>query len=156
MEQVNGGRVALGGLLAGLVMNVGHALAEGVGMRAEMEGTLARLGLPPLSEATMITMAGGAFVIGLIAVWTYAAIRPRYGAGARAALRAASAVWVLACLFPHASLLACGVIGPKLFALSVGADLVFVPLGTLAGARIYREVEGSDERSRSGAAHAHA
>jgi hypothetical protein len=148
MRQVNGSRVIAGGLLAGLVMNVGHGLAEGVGMRAEMEGTLARLGLPPLSEAAMITMAIGAFAIGLIAVWTYAAIRPRYGAGVGTALRAAAAVWVVACLFPHASLLACGVFEPRLFWLALISDAVVVPLGTLAGAWVYREQE-SEAASRA-------
>jgi len=141
MRQVNGGRVIAGGLLAGLVMNLGHGLAEAFGMRAEMERTLGRLGLPPLGEAAMITMAVGAFVIGLTAVWIYAGIRPRYGAGAGTAVRAGAAVWVLACLFPHASLLACGVLAPRLFLLSVISDLVFVPLGTVAGAFVYREQE---------------
>jgi hypothetical protein len=123
-------------------------------MRTEMEGTLARLGLPPLGAAAMITMAVGAFVIGLIAVWTYAAIRPRYGGGAGTALRAGGAVWVLACLFPQASLLACGVLEPRLFTLSVVGDLGIVPLATIAGAFVYREQES--EAPRTGAVPAHA
>ena len=154
MRQVNAGRVIAGGLVAGLLMNLGHGVVEGLGMRAEMEATLARLGLPPLGAPAMITMAVGAFVIGLIAVWTYAAIRPRYGLGAGTALRAAGAVWVLACLFPHASMLVCGVLEPRLFALSVVGDLVIVPLATVAGAFVYREQQR--EAPRRGAVPAHA
>jgi hypothetical protein len=146
MGQINGGRVLAGGLLAGLVMNLGHGVAEGFGMRAEMERTLERLGLPPLGEPAMITMVVGAFVIGLIAVWTYSAIRPLYGTGPATALRAGFAVWVLACLFPHASLLACGVLESRLFALSVTSDLVIVPLATVAGGFVYRD-RGSEAPS---------
>jgi hypothetical protein len=39
------------------------------------------------------------FVVGIAAIWLYAAIRPRYGPGAATALRAGFAVW----LFVHAT-----------------------------------------------------
>ena len=59
MQPVNGRRVLIGGLLAGLAMNVGHRLAEGLGMRGEMERTLGRLGLPP-PVLGRVALPGGA------------------------------------------------------------------------------------------------
>ena len=156
MQPVNARRVLMGGLLAGLAMNVGHGLAEGLGMRGEMERTLGRLALPPLTGSAMVAMAASAFVIGVIAVWLYAALRPRYGAGPGTAARAGFAVWLLGCLLPHVSLLACGVLQPRLFTMSVVSDLIVVPLATLLGGWLYREQQGAEETVRAHSAHAHA
>ena len=41
----------------------------------------------------MFTVWG--FLVGILAIWLYAAIRPRYGAGSKTALYAGAAVWGL-------------------------------------------------------------
>ena len=43
------------------------------------------------------------FLVGIFAVWLYAAIRPRYGAGPKAALCAGAAVWGLGYLLAAAT-----------------------------------------------------
>jgi hypothetical protein len=118
-------------------------------MGAEMLSTLERLGLPALEEGAMVMMAASPFAYGLAAVWLYSAIRPRYGAGPATALRAGFAVWAVGCLLPQASLLVLGVLEPRLFTMSVTADLVMVPAATALGARLYRE---NGEVAVSGAA----
>jgi hypothetical protein len=89
----------------------------------------------------MAALIGATFVIGVAAVWLYAAIRPRYGAGPRTAIVAGLAVWVLSHLWSGVYLGAgfTGVITPTLAWLPVAWGLVEAPLGTLAGAWLYRE-----------------
>jgi hypothetical protein len=81
------------------------------------------------------------FVLGVTAVWLYAAIRPRYGPGPRAAIYAGIAVWLLAHLWSGVYLGAgfTGLITPRLAWIPVPWGLIEAPLGTLVGAWLYRE-----------------
>jgi hypothetical protein len=155
MHGVNRRRWIGGGLLAGLVLNLAHALAEGL-TRREQQRMLERLGLSAPGEEAMVAVALGGFVVGLVAVWIYAAIRARYGGGTGTALRAAAAVWILICLFPNSALLAYGVFSPEYFGLALVMDLIIVPAGTLVGAWVYREDPGFDLVGHADAVHARA
>jgi hypothetical protein len=81
------------------------------------------------------------FVLGIASVWLYAAIRPRYGAGPKTAVCAGLAVWILAHLWSGVYLGAgfAGLVTPRLAFLPVAWGLFEAPLGTLAGAWLYRE-----------------
>ena len=136
---MNWKRIILGGLVAGLVLNVGEFVIEPL-MGRHMETFFSRLGLPVPGESAMIALAGGAFLIGIITVWLYAAIRPRYGAGAQTAICAGITVWLLSCLLPNVALYAFGVIGSaSLFWLWSVWPLVESVVAALAGAWLYRE-----------------
>ena len=138
---MNWKRIVTGGLLAGVVLNVGEFAIEPL-LGQHMETFFKRLGLAVPGEATMAALAGGAFVIGIVTVWFYAAIRPRYGAGPRTAIVAGIAVWLLSCLLPNLSLYAFGIIGDaSLFWLWSLWPLVETVLASLAGAWVYRERE---------------
>ena len=79
------------------------------------------------------------FALGIAAVWLYAAIRPRYGAGAGTAVRAGVAVWFFTSLLAIIAMRAMG-----LFAISVLAllwTLAECIAATLAGAWLYRETD---------------
>jgi hypothetical protein len=143
MSGVNTRGVLAGGLLAGLVINIGYAIGE-LATAAELQRMIARLGLAAPGEAKMLTLALLGWVMGTIAVWLYAAMRPRYGAGFRTALMVGGAVWALGCLIPNLSVLAFGILTPAHFWMASAVDLVVVPAGTLAGARIYREAEPAE------------
>ena len=142
MGGIRWGRVAAGGLVAGLVMNVGEAALHGGVLATDTENLYAGLKVAmiadPLNLATLIVAT---FLVGIAAVWLYAAIRPRYGAGPKTAIYAGLAVWVFVHLFAGAYLGAgfAGIITPKLAWLPVGWGLVEAPLATLAGAWVYRE-----------------
>ena len=136
-------RIFGGGLLAGLVINLGEFAIEEPLMGSQMQGFFQRLGLPVPGESAMGAIAVSALVIGIISVWLYAAIRPRYGAGARTAVIAGVAVWALSCLLPNVALVAFGLIGSaRLFWLWTLWPLVETSLATVAGAWIYRESDG--------------
>jgi hypothetical protein len=96
MRKINWGRVFLGGLLAGVVINIGEFLFHAVIFKDDMAEAMRAMGRDP---ATVMT--GNAIVVwnilgflgGIMAVWLYAAIRPRFGAGAKTALIAGVAFW---------------------------------------------------------------
>ena len=140
MKKINFGRVVLGGILAGILINISEYLRYDVVMRGEFEAGLQALGksLPKGAAATTIWTLWG-FGLGIVAVWLYAAIRPRYGPGAATAVRAGVAVWFLTSLLTIIAMRAMG-----LFAISPAAlvwTLVACVAATVAGAWLYREAE---------------
>ena len=136
MGRVNWGRVILGGIVAGVVVNVLEGLL-GFLMHSQWEAAMKNM--KPPSGAVMASHLLWSFVIGVAAIWLYAAIRPRYGPGAATALRAGFVVW----LFVHATFsLAAGtmeLLPPKIMLISAAWSLPTTLLATLAGAWLYRE-----------------
>jgi hypothetical protein len=87
MSGINVGRVIVGGLAAGFVANVFDFIITSYLLANELAGTIARLNL----NAAAIESSVWAFVIvdfiwGLLLVFTYAAIRPRFGPGPKTAI----------------------------------------------------------------------
>jgi len=142
MNKINVGRVLLGGLAAGLLMNISEAALHGGMLGQDAAALFKSLNVPdtpnPVYLTLLIVMT---FVIGIAAVWLYAAIRPRYGAGPKTALIAGLAVWVLAHLWSGVYLGAgfAGGIPSKMAWLPVAWGLVEVPISTLVGAWLYKE-----------------
>jgi hypothetical protein len=140
MSRVNFSRVILGGILAGVLINISEYLRYDVVMRGEFEAGLRALGkgLPQGGVVTVVWTMWG-FALGIAAVWLYAAIRPRYGAGAATAVRAGIAVWFLTSLLAIIALRAMGLFDISFVAL--GWTLVECVAATVAGAWLYREAE---------------
>lgn len=142
MGQLNWRRIILGGLLAGLVMNISEAALHGVMLG---EDDLALFKSLNISEsphpAQLMALIGMTFLLGMAAVWLYAAIRPRFGPVPKTALIAGLAVWVLAHLWSGVYLGAgyAGVFTLKQAWLPVVWGLFEAPLGSLAGAWLYKE-----------------
>jgi hypothetical protein len=142
MATVNWRRVWLGGLAAGFVMNVSEAALHGGKLGAEATALFKQFGVPDTPGAWQLpALIAATFVLGVTAVWLYAAIRPRYGPGPRAAIYAGIAVWLLAHLWSGVYLGAgfTGLITPRLAWIPVPWGLIEAPLGTLVGAWLYRE-----------------
>jgi hypothetical protein len=139
---INHGRVLLGGLVAGVVMNASEAALHGGLLGADAVELFKRFGLADTTQPwQMAALVGVTFVLGVASVWLYAAIRPRFGPGPTTAICAGLAVWVLAHLWSGVYLGAgyTGLITPRLAWVPVVWGLVEAPLGTLAGAWLYRE-----------------
>src|SRR2546423_14006753 len=97
MAHTNRVRVVLGGLLAGVVINVVEFVTNGVVLKADWGQAMQALGKPAVPSGSAIAVYNvWGFLVGIAAVWIYAAIRPRYGAGAGTAARAGIAAWGLA------------------------------------------------------------
>lgn len=136
MGRINWGRVILGGIVAGVVVNV----LEGVlGFLMHSEWEAAMKNMKPPGGAVMAAHLLWSFVIGVATIWLYAAIRPRYGPGAGTAVRAGFAVW----LFVHATFsLAAGtmeLLPQRIMLISAMWSLPETLVATLAGAWLYRE-----------------
>src|SRR3989442_9980920 len=95
MGKINWGRVVLGGLLAGLVLNVIDWVVYGKLLAADFNAALQALGKGPMTGSMIIWFVIFDFLFGIFLVWFYAAIRPRFGAGPRTAVLAGFAIWVL-------------------------------------------------------------
>jgi len=94
MGKINWTRVILGGLVAGLIINVFESVLNGVILAKDMETAISALGRQMGYDALAMFIAWG-FLVGIFAIWLYAAIRPRYGAGPKTAACAGAAVWGL-------------------------------------------------------------
>ena len=140
MGNINWGRVLLGGLLAGLVMNVVEFFLHAVILEEDWRATMAALGKPvePAGGGVWIFVVV-AFLTGLLAVWLYAGIRPGFGPGPKTAVCAGLTVWALAYLIPALGNIPMDVYPNKLMFTATGVGLIEVPLATVIGAWLYKE-----------------
>src|SRR5438876_1347903 len=94
MGKINWGRVVLGGLLAGVVLNVVDYVFYGVMMKQDLAAAMQGLGKQPGAMDSLVPLFVALdFVTGIGLLWVYAAIRPRFGPGAKTAVIAGVAVW---------------------------------------------------------------
>lgn len=139
---MNTKRIILGGLAAGLVMNVLDFVTNVVLYGEQWRDIYRALGLPTENPAVPAFWISFDFFSGLLIAFLYAAMRPRFGAGPRAALVAALVVTGVChlTLFSH---IADGVF-PAVLLLKCGAlELVSAILGGLVAGRLYREDDGT-------------
>jgi hypothetical protein len=138
MKSVNWGRVILGGILAGVVMNVSEFVLNEVVLKKANEDAMKALGKSmPESGGTILVWMILGFVIGIAAVWLYAAIRPRYGAGPGTAVKAGIAVWVLGSLYMTVVFWNLGLY--PINVLLLVWTLIEAIVSTVAGAWLYKE-----------------
>jgi hypothetical protein len=139
MGSINLGRVAVGGLVAGLLINVSEFILNGVVLASDMNAAMAALNKPPVDAGMIFWFVILAFGIGFMAVWVYAAVRPRFGPGVRTAICASLVVWGLAYLYPNVSTAILGLFPTRLMIIATVWGLVEVLVAGVAGAWIYTE-----------------
>jgi hypothetical protein len=142
MGRINWGRVFLGGLLAGVVINIGEYLFHAVLFKNEVAEMMRALGKDPAAvmsgNAIMIWNLMG-FLAGIGAVWGYAAIRPRFGAGAKTAMIAGIAVWFFSRFLGAVGEMNMGMASQKMILTGLVWGLVELVIATIAGAWAYKE-----------------
>lgn len=140
MDGINLGRVFIGGIVAGLIIICGEFVLNGVILTEQWAALYQQhLVVPPNSAR----LAGGAILTlsyGIVLVWIYAAIRPRFGAGPKTAVVAALTFWIIAYVLFLMSVWANGFVTLPIALTSIGWGLIEAPIAALAGASIYREV----------------
>jgi hypothetical protein len=139
MSNINYGRVILGGLVAGLVLNIGEFILNEVVFKKQMEEMFARLRVPPPGGSFIACAVGLTFLLGIVIVWTYALIRPRLGPGPKAAIVAAVIAWFG--IYFYAGIFNALLFGIPASLLIIGMvwGLVEYALAAIAGAWLYRE-----------------
>ena len=139
MSRMNVGRVLLGGVLAGLIVNVGETILNVVVAGAAMEAALAARNLPPVGGSAIGGFVVITFLVGIVTVWLYAAIRPRFGPGPGTAVIAALVVWFFAYVHQSVAMLLMGILPAKVMVLGTVWGLVEIVIGSIAGAWVYKE-----------------
>ena len=142
MVRVNWARIILGGLLAGLVLNVGEYLLNNSALGEQWQNAMSAMNLAQPGGSAIAVMVVWMFLVGIYIVGLYAAIRPRYGAGPKTALCTGLAVWLIYCVLGFGSTLIMGMFPAKLVLTAVAWELVEMPLAALAGAWLYKEETG--------------
>lgn len=142
MGSINTSRVLIGGLLAGLVMNVIDFIVNVPLLGSYWEAETRALNVP--IEQMAATSAAGwitsDFLLGIMLVYVYAAIRPRFGPGPGTAACAALVVWTISHV-AYASFVFLGLYSMKVVGSSALGGLVAAVAGSQVGCRFYKEEE---------------
>lgn len=138
MGKINVGRVVLGGLLAGLILNIGEYLLNAKVLEAQMKSFMTQHNFtePPNFIAIAVVMT---FVLGIVIVLGYACIRPRCGAGVKTAIIAGLFAWFGVYVYG-------GIVNGVLFGIPMNTmimvtvwGLVEYAVAAVAGAWLYKE-----------------
>ena len=139
---INTQKVLIGGIVAGVVMNVvdfvSNMFIVGARMKAETDAFKPGLTDQMNKGSTMISYIVMDFVLGILLVWTYAAIRPRFGPGLRTATYVAVLFWILGGVF-YSGYLHMGMMSAGLWWTFAFIALVNFFLSAWAGAKVYSE-----------------
>ena len=141
MGKINWIRVLLGGLIAGVVGIVFQFAVWVPLVGHSLSATLQALGHPMQETvgATVI-MVVWIFLLGILAIWLYAAIRPRYGAGPGTAALAGVAAGLMLGVFPDIAWgLFLRLIPARVWVGDAVFTLVVCVVATVLGAWVYKE-----------------
>jgi hypothetical protein len=139
MGKINISRVIAGGLLAGLVLNIGETLLNVVVIADQMNAAATALNLPPMGTREITSFVVMCFGLGIATVWLYAAIRTRFGPGIPTAVLNGAVVWFFAYLWPNMGDAVMQIFPTTVITIAVIWGLAEVILASIAGAWIYRE-----------------
>ena len=152
MDKINWGRVVLGGIVAGIVINIFEAISNGFILASQYGDAMVALN----KSATMSAKQIAAFNVwglgaGIAMVALYAAIRPRFGAGPKTGMLAGAAVWALAYASANAAMVFLHLFPLGLMLSATAIGLVETAVAGAAGAAVYKE-DGAGAAKSSGAA----
>ena len=140
MSRVNGGKLVAGGILAGVVMNICDYVSNNFILATDWEH-IARIRNVDMADMSstpaLVTYVVVDLLLGLLVVWTYAAIRPRLGQGPGTAIVAGFMVF-----FAQALLMASFAVSFLTWDVFIrGGVLMLVSAlaGALAGGWVYAE-----------------
>jgi hypothetical protein len=139
---INTQKVLIGGIAAGVVMNVIDFISNtyilGARMKAESDAFKPGLADQMMSGSSIAGYIVMDFVLGILLVWTYAAIRPRFGPGLKTAAYAAVLFWLLAGIF-MSGFMHMGMMSGGLWWSFAVIGLVNFFLSAWTGAKLYSE-----------------
>jgi hypothetical protein len=138
MGNINIGRVILGGLVAGLVLNIGEFLLNAKVLEAQMKTFMTQHNFTEPANFIPIAVAL-TFVLGIVIVFGYACIRPRFGPGVKTAIIAGLFAWFAIYFYS-------GIINGVLFGIPMNTMILVIVWGlvefclaAIVGAWFYRE-----------------
>lgn len=139
MSKINTKMVILGGLIAGVVINIGEFILNGVILMEDWEKWAASMNRPAMDPDKMVWYIVMGFVMGIAMVWLHAAIRPRFGANIKTAVIAGLYVWIAIWVIGFGSSLIEDLFPMNVVVISIIWGLFEAPIATVAGAYLYKE-----------------
>jgi hypothetical protein len=138
MGKINVARVILGGLVTGLIINISETVLNLYVVAEESNALMERMGVAPPGMHQIAWFILLTFLMGIVIVFLYAGMRPRFGAGAKTAVIAGVAVWLVAVMGPVADVII-GILPANLLVLAGAWSLVETVVGAVVGAWLYQE-----------------
>jgi len=145
MGKINYARVILGGIVGGIVAATLDWFCNGVLIGQLWDDALKSLNRPnaltgaPFLVVLYLLFIGG----GILVVWMYAAIRPRFGAGVRTAVYAGLVAWAFSILLSNLENVVNGLYAPRLMLYDALFGLISGVTGAVIGAALYKEAEST-------------
>jgi hypothetical protein len=137
--RINMRRVVVGGLLAGLIINISEFILNGVVYAEEMTAAMAALNRPPIPTSAIMVFVLLGFGLGIMTVWLYASIRPRFGPGVGTAVCASLTIWGLAYLYPNIFMIVMNIFPRGMMIVATIWGAVEIVIAGVAGAWAYPE-----------------
>ncbi len=140
MAGINIGKMVVGGVVAGLVINVGQTIIHVFLFADQSAAILESMGAsgePTGGQIGMYWLIG--FIIGMATIKIYVGFRPRFGAGMGTAIKAGVLAFTLAELVPAIGNSASGLLSFGAYLPFMIGTLVVVVAGGVAGAALYTE-----------------
>jgi hypothetical protein len=130
-----------------VVINIFEFITNGVILKADWGQAMQALGKAPAPSGSAIAIYNvWGFLAGIAAVWIYAAIRPRYGAGPGTAVRAGIVTWGLAVVLANLANYPSGLYPTRLLVITALVAFFEMIIAAVAGAWLYKEDDASAVR----------
>jgi hypothetical protein len=108
-------------------------------LNKDLEDVMRSLNKPAVGGSAIAVFVAMGFVLGILIIWIYAAIRPRYGPGPKTAVCAALIAWALAYLYPTVGQAQMGIFPTRLLVIGTVWGVVQLVIAAMAGAWLYKE-----------------
>ena len=142
MGKINWGRVLLGGIVAGVVIDLVDYVVNTYVWAQQNDALMKRLNIQLRPHAIPIFLIEG-LLLGIAAVWAYSVARPRYGAGPKTAVITALGVWFIGSFLPDLDQWASGILRSRTACEGTLVGLITIVVASLIGASLYREAVGA-------------
>jgi hypothetical protein len=133
------GRVVVAGLVAGLIINIGESILNVPLAGEALAEALQARNLPPVGGGSIAYFVGMCFLLGILMVWLYAAVRPRLGPGPKTAVIIGVLAWFMTLVWSGGAQVAMGIMPLSLTLFGLAWGLVEFLIASLVGAKLYRE-----------------
>jgi hypothetical protein len=138
MAGINWRRVVLGGLAAGLIVNLSEFIVSGILLREDWEKAMLALNRPLLSSTVEVaSLLAWGMLMGLSVVALYAHVIDRYGQGWKTAGLVGLAVWVVGYLSGAMTGAAMQIFPVSLAVNMALAGLIEIEAASMVGGAIY-------------------
>ena len=140
MGKINWGRVILGGLVAGVIINIFEGVTNAGFLQDQWTTVMTGLNKTAAFSTKQIVFFNIAgFAIGIFTILAYALMRPRLGAGVNTALCAGALMWIVGNAIPNSFNVVTHLFPLDLMLKLTAVGLVELLLASVAGAALYKE-----------------